>query len=627
MKHHAQFDSQSHSENREGLFAPEKPMGRLGGKDLTANSEDGADLAQRKAVQRAANQSERVQKHLTLQRNVNRAMAKGVVQRAVFKDSSNTYESSSGERTTKDGHLGSGSSTKSVSFTKDAALPTPWKVLKDQFGEGNLKTEKLKVTKRDTLDRPRSVSAQIKSKALPERKDPITKEVGYLGNDELYIREGARASMYDGGHLIGAMILGEESKEAYDLAPQEWDQNEHAYNNTIENIARTQGKGTIFDYDVEVGYEKNNYSVDQATLKERGILKDFDDSKPWVVHIPARVPRTWSTTAKLTSGGNWKTIENKTKKKSLDSKEDVDRAVLNGETRETSGAFHFEGDGSKDLSFYSKQYVPVDTLPKARRKSSTKASSLENPDQYEARLPGKDEILNDLPGKAKTMEEQANEYVRKLNMESGRNYLTESNWITDFPCPDTIPILLNSTLNDRLEAIQNRVRGKKSSVDVELENVNVGNIYRQVYIEKEGVFSSEVEDVLKDLRPCVNSIVNMVEELAQLVIFGRNHKDRMAMESLSEGTLREYWKTYQKNEKRLKLIRSISESDRMSQVRIYGNNLNRLSRNVPTLQSNLNNGVIESFWRIVRYAVSDLDFEDVPNDLIPRRRNKRRFRS
>ena len=194
-----------------------------------------------------------------------------------------------------------------TSVHADIGMPTYYGALKRIFGSSNLHIHKFNKTQQslDTkADRPRSVSANIDIKQKKQKSrvnSSLATAIGHLGSEQLDIQEGEgvdRDIVFNGGHLVGYQVLGGvNADQAWNIAPQDEDNNKFAYNHTIEEMARKATKGSNIDYTVELSYPSPNFEVDQIQLYKHGYLKHIDDTKPWTVQLPTRIPQHWSAKA------------------------------------------------------------------------------------------------------------------------------------------------------------------------------------------------------------------------------------------------------------------------------------------------------------------------------------------
>ena len=205
-----------------------------------------------------------------------------------------------------------GSDGKFTAVQADKNMPTFFGALKRIFGDKNVNEKKFDGTRkelRDAADRPHSVTANIEMQTTNKemrKNGPLATAIGHFGYEQLDIQEGEglnRAMDYNGGHLVGYQVLGgEEADQEWNIAPQDENNNKFAYNNTIEEMARSAKLNTSFDYTVELTYNSLNFEVDQNQLLQHGYIKKQDDSKPWNVQLPTRIPQHWS--AKAVMNGN-----------------------------------------------------------------------------------------------------------------------------------------------------------------------------------------------------------------------------------------------------------------------------------------------------------------------------------
>ncbi|MGI0494418.1 DUF4157 domain-containing protein [Alkalinema pantanalense CENA528] len=221
----------------------------------------------------------------------------------------NTYKATDYDTSHKDFQTLQLSEGKFTAVQADAGLPTFYGVLKKIFAN-NLNDSAFAYTKLlgNSCDRPRKVSARVQR--LKNTKDlrfqnPFVTAIGNLGTEELLIRDGvdlARVTAYDGGHLVGYQVVaGPGADQAWNVAPQDRVNNQFAYNNTIEEMARTADVGTIYDYHVEVKYKSLNFRVDQNQLLKHGIIKALDPKQYWEIQLPARIPQYWDAKADIVS--------------------------------------------------------------------------------------------------------------------------------------------------------------------------------------------------------------------------------------------------------------------------------------------------------------------------------------
>nr|WP_236587981.1 DNA/RNA non-specific endonuclease [Tumebacillus amylolyticus] len=203
-----------------------------------------------------------------------------------------------------------GSEGKITKYQSDSNLPTFYGVLKSIF-QDNLNPNAFPTSKDlgENIDRPHSVSATLNKQSQPDARqgNPVVTAIGRLGNEELLLRDGfdkARATAYDGGHLVGYQVLGGSNADrAWNVAPQDRENNQGAYNYTIEQMLRKAKKGTVISYTVELGYKSLNFSVDQNQLLEHKVIFKLDDTKPWEIQLPSRIPYKWEASAQITNQG------------------------------------------------------------------------------------------------------------------------------------------------------------------------------------------------------------------------------------------------------------------------------------------------------------------------------------
>lgn len=207
-----------------------------------------------------------------------------------------------------------GSDGKFTRVEADSGLPTAYGVLSSIFGK-NLNSDVFKSTSSlsSNCDRPHLVAASLERSQNREERGSedagIVSAIGNLGDEEFMIRNGAsskRAATYHGGHLIGNQILGgDASNVAWNVAPQDANNNQFAYNNTIERMLREATPGTQYSYEVKVAYRSLNYRVNQQMLLDNQIISKLDSTAFWEIQIPARIPQLWEATATMTNQGEF----------------------------------------------------------------------------------------------------------------------------------------------------------------------------------------------------------------------------------------------------------------------------------------------------------------------------------
>lgn len=207
-----------------------------------------------------------------------------------------------------------GSEGKFTRVEADSGLPTAYGVLSSIFGK-NLREDVFKSTSSvaSNCARPHLVAASLKRSQNREERGSVDADIvsaiGNLGDEEFMIRNGAsskRAATYHGGHLIGNQILGgDASNVAWNVAPQDANNNQFAYNNTIERMLREATPGTPYSYEVKVAYRSLNYRVNQQMLLDNQIISKLDSTAFWEIQIPARIPQLWEATATMSSQGEF----------------------------------------------------------------------------------------------------------------------------------------------------------------------------------------------------------------------------------------------------------------------------------------------------------------------------------
>ncbi|MBR7747229.1 DUF4157 domain-containing protein [Undibacterium sp. BYS107W] len=207
-----------------------------------------------------------------------------------------------------------GSDGKFTRVEADSELPTAYGVLSSIFGK-NLRKEVFKKTSMlaSNCTRPHLVSASLERNVNRDVRGSddaaIVTAIGNLGDEEFLIRNGPsklRTVSYHGGHFIGNQVMGGDiSNVPWNVAPQDANNNQFAYNFTIEKMLRDAVPGTQYSYEVKVSYRSLNYRVNQQTLLDNKIIKELDPKLAWEIQIPARIPQIWEATATMTNDGQF----------------------------------------------------------------------------------------------------------------------------------------------------------------------------------------------------------------------------------------------------------------------------------------------------------------------------------
>lgn len=198
--------------------------------------------------------------------------------------------------------------SENLTLDYEANLPTPYGVLTRVYGPlAHNPTPGVPTH----AHRPHRIFASISANGstLSREGDNDPAEVtaiGNLGNFERFVRSNPNDKYsYDGGHLIAAGILDSHDKNAaYNVAPQESGFNRGHYLNKLEKALREAPAGTEYDLEIRVSYATKFYQVCQQQLVQRGLIAGYDQTKPWKVHIPSRVPRGWSVSARIGNHNN-----------------------------------------------------------------------------------------------------------------------------------------------------------------------------------------------------------------------------------------------------------------------------------------------------------------------------------
>lgn len=523
-------------------------------------------------IQAAANQSPQVQQLLALQRKANQHQGAAIQRVPKFHHNGHDYSTADGTKVAAG--PGFRSSAEQMSFSKDANLPTPYKVIFDTYdnhstqGRGNVVSDRFTV-QTTNRDRPHSVEAEITSANFDDRNDPITTEIGQMGNDERHVREGNTDSTYDGGHLMGAMVLGEESKEAYNIAPQERDTNRNSYNNTIEQAIRGLGNGTKLNYKVEVDYATNNYEVDQQTLVNRGMLRRIDNAKAWKVVIPTRVPQFWSAKAEITSGQQFDTLNSATYGRSKSTDQDVrDYTPIpaTDDNLHQGGAYRLEGNGTGTLKFFAQQYTPVPTAAVAKPPAVANATSLVNPAQYESPPPSGDTIKVALPDIATNLGIASNNYRLQLRSHLKFRYLTGTPLpARRFMLTDNMDEEFYTNMVAKVHTILSHIPDSRKEYD-EIDGISLDELYYQAYAKVENNWVELYDAKKEHIEPEMTSIRHLFEELNAIYRFGQSYNDVSSLNSLADGTLQNLYKQGVDMRRRMNAIRTKPVDSRMNKL-------------------------------------------------------------
>ncbi|MEH2032172.1 MAG: DUF4157 domain-containing protein [Nostoc sp.] len=197
-------------------------------------------------------------------------------------------------------------------------------ILADKFGnstsfglKGNAIQPSIRLAEftevREEVDRPKQVKATIvgtrRTMGGRDPKPPQT-AIGHLGVHERAIMGRPRVpGAYAGGHLISDKILGADSYEEYNLAPQLKDFNSPGYRNIEERAEKglINEKGNVdtkvsITATVDLRYPDQDYKVEARELVSRGVVPNLGTVTPTeVLTIPRRVPSNWKITLEFDS--------------------------------------------------------------------------------------------------------------------------------------------------------------------------------------------------------------------------------------------------------------------------------------------------------------------------------------
>lgn len=566
-------------------------------KQLQAAANQSSGVMQMRRLQAAANNSPQVQSALQRQAQINASPA--VIQRNPL------YKHGNKDYSTETVSLGANqiapdTNSKNIQKKVDTGLPTARKVLIDTFGQENINLKAFPWDK-DYLDRPHQVSADMTAKKVEERFDPETSKIGNNGTHEFWLRSGKHIqTLYHGGHLLGAKILGNEAAEAYNIAPQEGTANRKHYNNTIEEVIRSQKHGLKYKYTVSLNYSQNNFTIDQATLFQRGVLKKLMKDKPWTVVIPTRIPNQWTAEAKMAGKATWGYTGNNTgsKKDALKSREAVDGAKLNGARESDRSAFTYNGEGTKILNFYMRQMTPTDTTPKNKPKGYDKAYSLANPDQYEKPSPKPKDMAYKISKVSQPLWKMASDYKKEAKKFPGYEIYKNDPATSPFNAVNSMPV--NEAKKHRLiiskfiEIVKREGKRKNNSqkeknktpkvvnkhigVLNQLQRLDAEQVFGHLYRKKKNNFDSKVASSKRGIEEARAPIDLVIDDLNEIGKFFSKIDLKKDLSKKKESELKVLYKQTLKYEDRLKMIAAQPVKDLFTEIGILGTSLQHLEQ-------------------------------------------------
>lgn len=471
-----------------------------------------------------------------------------------------------------------GSAAKKIVAKKDGNLPSAGKIIRDAFSGSKAQVQNKQLeNKLPTLDRPHSVSADMKATPYKDRTDEITSDIGRLGSQEMWLREGKKFDKgFDGGHLIGAKILGPESVEGYNIAPQEAIANQQSYNNTIEHLIRSKAKedkGASFSYEVEVTYPNNLFSIDQQTLVNRGVISQIDLTKPWNIQIPTRIPSKWKATAKISTPKKWDKLNegNSTKKKKKGNNTAVDNTALDRNKEGERSAFDFKGENTETLTFYMTQVTPIDSTPNPKPPGSGKENSLDKPEDYETKPKDVNKMRSELKGMAQQLKKDVEPYLKAMKNDGGAKKGDVNTIKFNVPQEPPTPSMNGATtyLNGMKTKAQGLSGANKNKVKKFTNGIDsLGNakeldqrwtVARQ---ERRKEFDKYIEPPKKAFLNLRNSFEDVEKELGQMLA-----KANTNFSSISNAKVSATWKELSSLTKRAKLLTGTTAADRITELK------------------------------------------------------------
>jgi hypothetical protein len=196
-----------------------------------------------------------------------------------------------------------------LTFSGQTNTPTPYGAVRAIYGGHVVISDRWPKVRQTSWIRPGTSTATIQGARPGGDRPGVIGTAGQVGYDEHYAVHGAQQS-YDGGHLIGLQLVGNDTNVAANLAPQRGSFNRGTYLQ-IETMVRESPVGPTpprpdpskpIEMSVTVSYPGSGSTVEYNSLKARGIIAS-DAPNLGSVTIPRRVPNRWVIRLRSTTAG------------------------------------------------------------------------------------------------------------------------------------------------------------------------------------------------------------------------------------------------------------------------------------------------------------------------------------
>jgi hypothetical protein len=196
-----------------------------------------------------------------------------------------------------------------LTFSGQADTPTPYGAVRAVYGSHVVITDRWPKVTQTSWIRPGTSTATIQGARPGGDRPSVIGTSGQVGYDEHYAVHGVQQS-YDGGHLIGLQLIGNDTNVAANLAPQRGSFNRGTYLQ-IETMVRESPVGPTpprpdpskpIEMSVTVSYPGSGSSVPYNDLKSRGMIAPTAPDLG-AVTIPRRVPNRWVIRLRSTTAG------------------------------------------------------------------------------------------------------------------------------------------------------------------------------------------------------------------------------------------------------------------------------------------------------------------------------------
>jgi len=531
---------------------------------------------QLKQMQKGATASPQVQKPLQRQANIN--AGRGIVQkRDVFSSRDGTTFAPSNTHLGKR-NIAPKSSSKSIQHNSDNGLPTLLGVLKDYFNDDNINFTAFH-SPLQKIPRPRTVMAEISTERYKDREDPITTQIGQLGSEEIALRERkGYENFYDGGHLIGAKILGPEAAQPYNIAPQEKRGNKPNYNCTIEQLIRGAEPGTRLTYQIDLNYVRNNYAIDQQSLVDMRVLKGLDNSAPWNIYVPSRIPSRWVARADITSHQSFGNLgASATARDSKANSTEVSNAVLDRNDEHKRSAFAFQGGGTKRISFDMKQYTPSDVPLQAPSGPVGTRDSLNNPANYEEAPPDRNHMLSNIPSRAVALSARAKEYQALLRRNKGFVSLSLPATVRNFNVPSNIHPQFRIQLQTKIDNVSSLLGTRERKAAALLGMIDPDALWAEAWRQQSNTWAAQQYRVESEHLSLTTSISSIFKELKRMLQYCERVDQQSKISSMTDGKLGQIWYQIGQFGKRLAMVSSTSPDKRYKELVTLTDNIRKIN--------------------------------------------------